>query len=154
MIQRVQSIFIIIAALVMASLIVWPIDTFGSARGMVELRWDGVFDVTPGTEVPVIRRMLSLAFVVVVPIILNAVSLFLFKRRPLQMRLAGVAAGFEVCLTAVLVYLSIETARGMEADAHFCVRWLLPLAAAVLDILAYRRISDDEALVRSLDRLR
>lgn len=154
MIQRVQSIFIIVAALVMASLTIWPIDCFGSTMGMAELRWNGVFDVTPGTTEPVIRRMVSLAVVVIVPIVLNVVGLFLFKRRPWQMRVVGIAAGFELCLTAVLVYLSVETAGGMGADVHFCVRWLLPLAAAVLDVLAYRRISDDEALVRSLDRLR
>ena len=154
MIQRVQSIFIILAALAMASLIIWPIDTFGSLRGMAELHWDGVFDTTPGTQEPVIRRMLSLALIIIAPIVLNAVGLFMFKRRPAQMRVVGVAAGFEVCVAAVLVYLSIETASGMEAEVHFCVRWLLPVIAAALDVLAYRRISDDEALVRSLDRLR
>lgn len=154
MIQRVQSIFIVLAAIAMASLIIWPIDSFGSVRGMAELRWDGVFDTTPGTVEPVIKRMVSLAFVVLAPIILNAVGLFMFKKRPAQMRIVGIAAGFEICLTAVLVYLSLETASGMEAERHFCVRWLLPIAAAALDILAYRRISDDEALVRSLDRLR
>ncbi|MBQ2322725.1 MAG: DUF4293 family protein [Bacteroidales bacterium] len=42
----------------------------------------------------------------------------------------------------------------MEMEWHFSARWLLPTLAAVMDILAYRRISDDEALVRSLDRLR
>lgn len=154
MIQRVQSIFIILAALAMASLIIWPIDTFGSACGLAELHWDGVFDTTPGTQEPVIRRMLSLAFIIVAPIVLNIVGLFLFKHRPSQMRVVGVAAGFEACITAVLVYLSVETASGMEAEWHFCVRWLLPVVAAALDVLAYRRISDDEALVRSLDRLR
>lgn len=154
MIQRVQSIFIILAALAMASLIIWPIDSFGSARGMAELHWNGIFDTTPGTQVPVIRSMFSLAFIIAAPLLLNIAGLFMFKRRPAQMRVVGIAAGFEICITAVLVYLSIETASGMEAGWHFCVRWLLPIIAAALDILAYRRISDDEALVRSLDRLR
>ncbi len=154
MIQRVQSIFIILAALAMTGLIIWPIDTFGSTRGMAELRWNGVFDVTPGTTSPEIRDMFALAFIIAAPIVLNAVGLFTFKRRPLQMRMVGIAAGIEVCVAAVLVYLSTETAGGMKAEWHFCVRWLIPLVAMALDIMAYRRISDDEALVRSLDRLR
>lgn len=154
MIQRVQSIFIILAALVMASLIVWPIDTFGSSQGMAELHWDGVFDVTPGSSEPVIRRMIALAFIIVAPIILNAVGLFTFKKRQLQMRLVGIAAGIEICVGAVLVYISTETGSGMGAEWHFCIRWMLPVAAAILDIMAYRKISDDEALIRSLDRLR
>ncbi len=156
MIQRIQSLFIIIAIALMASIIVWPIDAFGSAHGMVELRWNGVFDITPGTTEPVIRVMIALAAIIIAPIALNAVGLFLFKKKrlPLQMRLVGIAAGFEICVGIVLVYLSYETATGMCADTHFCIRWLLPILAGVLDILAYRRISDDAALYRSVDHMR
>ena len=116
----------------MASLIVWPIDTFGSSQGMAELHWDGVFDVTPGSSEPVIRRMIALAFIIVAPIVLNAVGLFTFKKRQLQMKLVGIAAGIEICVGAVLVYISTETGSGMGAEWHFCIRWMRPVAAAIL----------------------
>lgn len=154
MIQRKQSIFIIIAAILMACLLIWPIDTFGSAQGMAELRWNGVFDITPGSTDPVIRSMAALAFIIIAPIVLNVVGLFLFKRRPLQMRIIGIAAGFELCTVITLVYLSSVTSSGMGAEWHFCVRWIIPVAACVFDVLAYRKISDDEELIRSLNRLR
>ncbi len=156
MIQRIQSLFIIIAIALMASLMIWPIDTFGSAQGMAELRWNGVFDITPGSTEPVISLMIALAAIIIAPIALNAVGLFLYKknRLPLQMRLVGIAAGFEICVGAFLIYLSYETATGMGAEAHFCIRWLLPILAGVLDILAYRRISDDAALYHGWEHMR
>ena len=154
MIQRIQSIFILVAMALVASLIFWPIDMYSSAKGLIELRWDGVWDVTPGCAEPLVRGLIPVAVIVVAALALNLAGLFLFKRRKLQMRLVGVAAGVEICLAVVAVYLGVNIAAGMEMEWHFSARWLLPSLAAVMDILAYRRISDDEALVRSLDRLR
>lgn len=154
MIQRVQSIFILVAIVLVASLIVWPIDLYSSAQGLIELRWDGVWDVTPGCAEPLVRRMIPVAVIIVAALALNVVGLFLFKRRPLQMRLVGIAAGIELCIAGVVVFLGINIADGMAQEWHVSARWALPILAAVMDYLAYRKISDDEALVRSLDRLR
>lgn len=154
MIQRIQSIFILVAILLMCSLIAWPIDSFASAKGIMELRWNGFWNVTPGCQDPMVRSLTPLAIVLLVAVILNVVGLFMFKHRPLQMRMVGIAAGIEVCVTALFIYLCVTAADAMGSEFHFCLGWLTPLLAAVLDYLAYRRISDDEALVKSLDRLR
>lgn len=154
MIQRIQSIFILVATILLVVLIVWPIDFFSNAQGLIELRWNGVYDVTPEVSEPLVRSLVPLAIIIVIALALNVVSLFLFNHRKLQMRFVGVAAGIEICLVAVLVYLGVNIAGGMNLEWHVCARWALPLIAAIMDILAYSRISDDEELVRSLDRLR
>ncbi len=154
MIQRIQSLFILIAALLLATLIVWPIDFYTNMHSLIELHWDGVYDVTPGCAQPLVRSLIPLAIVIIAALALNAVGLFLYKRRVFQMRLIGIAAGIELCLVGVLIYLGINLANGMGQEWHVSARWALPLIAAILDYLAYRRISDDEALVRSLDRIR
>lgn len=154
MIQRIQSVFILAAALLLGSLIVWPIDSFGGAQGLVELRWNGVWDVTPGAHTPLVRPLHPLSIVVVVAVILHVVSLFSFTHRQLQMRLVGISAGISLCLTALLGYLGYQISGSLDMDFHVNFRWALPIVAAILDILAYRRISDDDAMVKSLDRLR
>ncbi len=154
MIQRIQSIFILAAALLLGCLIVWPIDSFGGAQGLIELRWNGVWDVTPGAHTPLVRPLHSLAVVIVVAVILHVVSLFSFTHRQLQMRLVGISAGVSLCLTALLCYLGFQISGGLGMDMHINFHWALPIVAAILDILAYRRISDDDAIVKSLDRLR
>ena len=154
MIQRKQSIFILLALCLLASLMIWPIDVYASQLGLTEIRWAGLWDVSDASAPAFVSALVPLAALIVASLALNLVALFLFKRRPLQMRLVGIASGIEFGIMLLLIYLSNSLANSLGADLHFCVRWLLPLLASVFDVLAYRRISDDEALVRSLDRLR
>lgn len=138
----------------MASLMLFPVATFASQSGIVELCWNAVRDATPGSAIPVLKELPALAFCVVMPVLLNVVSLFLYRRRRLQMRLVGVSAGVELGVCAMLVYVSFQVSGAMGSTMHFHLRWLLPVAAAVLDFLAYRRIRYDDMLLRSLERLR
>ena len=162
MIQRRQSIYLLLSVVLLASLIFWPIDFFfkepapdgTSVPQAVELHWNSILDVTDPSASQPLQSLFYLAALVLLPLMLNALAIFMFKNRPLQGRMAGIALGIEVGLSAVLVYLSIDIQSLLDAPFHFCVRWIVPLVAAVLDFLAYKAISDDEALVRSLDRLR
>lgn len=138
----------------MAFLMIWPMDTLASVQGIVELRWNGIFNVTPGTDEAIVRSLPALAAMVILILALNVVGLFLYKRRPLQMRAVGVAAGLSLGLCAMMVYMSMSAGSAIEAEWHFCAKWLVPVLIAVMDALAYRGISDDEALIRSLERLR
>lgn len=154
MIQRIQTIYIFVAILLLLSICFWTIDTFANSQGIFELRWDGVYDVTKADSTLSLVEMPSLMVLIIVPIVLNVCSIFLFKNRKLQMRMVGIACGIEIGLIAILVYVSYNICGLLDANFHLSIRWLAPLAAAVMDFLAYRRISDDEALIKSLDRLR
>lgn len=154
MIQRKQSIFILVAMLLVGYLMLWPIDIFAGPQGMIELTWTGLWDVTPGVQDPHLRSLTALSFLIVLELILNFLGLFMYRHRSAQLRVIGVGAGLAIGISAVLVYLGVSTAGQLELEWHFCAKWLVPIAVAVLDILAYRFISDDEALVRSLNRLR
>ena len=154
MIQRKQSVFILLAMCLMASIMIWPIDVYASVHGLTELRWTGLWDVSDANAPKLVSPLVPLTSLVVISMVLNLVGLFLFKKRPLQMRLVGIASGVEFGVMLVLIYISNSLASSLGAELHFAVRWIVPLLAAVFDVLAYRGISDDEALVRSLDRLR
>jgi uncharacterized membrane protein len=87
--------------------------------------------------------------------LLAAVTIFLFKKRVLQVRICIFNAILMVCyygLFAFTVYLF----RQSMSDASFSVKVALsfPLICLILDYLAIRNIGADEVLVRSLDRLR
>ncbi len=154
MIQRKQSIFILVSLLLMGGLIAFPIETYSSIKGLTELHWNGLYDVTPGAVEPLISRLVSLAILIILPMVLNFVGLFLYKHRRVQMRFIGIASGIEILLTGILIYLSVEISGTMESEWYFNIHWLLPVAAAVMDFLAYRRIAADEAVIQSLNRLR
>ena len=65
MIQRKQSIFILVAMLLVGYLMLWPIDIFAGPQGMIELTWTGLWDVTPGVQDPHLRSLTALSFLIV-----------------------------------------------------------------------------------------
>ena len=97
---------------------------------------------------------MSEALAAVVPLI----ALFLFKNRMLQIRLCAVElvllAGAEIFM-AIYYYLSDRMFSQMEFHTQgFRIAIIFPIIALILDYLALRAIFKDEALVRSLDRIR
>ncbi len=80
----------------------------------------------------------------------NAFSLFAFKIRVPQMRVATLSA---ILLFAFQTWIIVDVVRGWN-EMVFSVTALFPLVAMVLDILAARSIMLDEAMVQSASRLR
>lgn len=87
--------------------------------------------------------------------LLSLVTLFLYKKRMLQIRLSifntVVMVGFYLFFGFVLYQVNAVD------NLHFQrvgVGIIMPVIAIILTILAIRRIGADEALVRSLNRLR
>ena len=82
-------------------------------------------------------------------------SIFLYRRRILQMRLIS----FEMILT-VLMYLAdivvlvVVHRTAPEAEIHITWMCTIPPTNLILSYLAIRRIAMDEALVQAADRLR
>lgn len=146
MIQRIQSLYLLLATAVMSLTLFLPIATISydaqtynlTAFGSIETIWIGI--------------LLSLA--VLVPL----VTIFLFKRRTLQIRLCAVEM---VLLLGVLIlyglyyWFTIKSFENFTLD-HLQFGWAapMPVAALILTYLASRAIFKDEMLVRSLDRIR
>ena len=80
----------------------------------------------------------------------NLFSLFAFKIRMPQMRVATASA---ILLLAFQCWIVVDFAS-LWNEMTFSVTALLPLLAAILDILAARRILLDEAMIPSSARLR
>ena len=89
----------------------------------------------------------------------NVISLFSFKARMLQMRVAMLSA---ILLVFFQIWLGVGFARfqlgiGMEetgARMIFSFTAIFPVIAAILTMLAARNIALDEAMVQSSYRLR
>lgn len=86
--------------------------------------------------------------------IVSLATIFLYKKRILQMRLCSFDIILNV-LTLLLTALDIYLAHN-KGDADIKLYWpvvIMPINVIFL-YLAIRAIGKDEALVRSLDRLR
>ena len=84
------------------------------------------------------------------------ITIFLFKKRILQIRLCIFNALLILGFYGLFAFFAWTVKGDMGVDASFSVKFALafPVVSLILDYLAIRNIGADEALVRSLDRLR
>ena len=154
MIQRIQSIFLLLAALAMGALFTKPmsfISIFGQTEALEaapqSMLADGVFDV---------QDHIILLVLVALAAILFLAGIFLFNNRPLQLtitRIGLIGAILSLLLAGVFFYMDYQNmADGTLVTVEFGV--LGPVLAIIFAILALRFIGKDEKLVRSMDRLR
>lgn len=134
--QRIQTLYLAVATALLISMFFCKFATI--------LGPDGV-------EIS-IKYVEKIPYLVLLAVALagNVFSLFAFKIRIPQMRVATVAA---LILLAFQIWIIVDVVRGWN-EMVFSVTALFPLVAMVLDILAARNIMLDEAMVQSASRLR
>lgn len=177
MIQRKQTIFLLIAIAALAMCFMYPVATF-TAKGSLGQTVDGALNLIPKDNPNLMAEILSgepvtmgqKGFVKVWPLtvltLLSAtialVALFLYKKRVLQMRvvavafLLGVIDIFLIFIWAVDRYVeNASSSMGCtDVNVHYALGTWLPIAAVVFLFLAQRSIKKDEEKVRAADRLR
>lgn len=157
MIQRQQSIFLILAAICGALTFLFPVDSFTRGDQAFDFRTTGFF-MADGT--PVVDGVLKVPFAPVIGLIvvLLVAIVFFYKNRQRQLLLARTA---NLLTMAVVVFLFITDnsiraylAQGGRLENTFGISAGLPLLMIVFILLAERGIRKDQALVKSMDRLR
>jgi len=141
MIQRVQSVYLALAALLSVALFWFPvysIEAAGStAAGKIYLS---------GSPLLVIMNAAGG--------VLSMVILFLYKNRNIQVRLCNVTM-LIICIFISTVFYAADHDAGLNSGvAHYQAGCYFPLVQLILVFLAMRAIRKDEQLVRSADRLR
>lgn len=153
MIQRIQSLYLLLAAALMAITLFVPIATFTAGDTTFTLT---AFALEGAGES---QSTIWMGILLVVATVLPLVTIFLFKRRQLQVRLCGaelVVLIGTIAFIAMYYWLASHNAlEGLTID-HKQLGWAtpMPIVSVVLVYLAGRAIFKDELLVRSLDRIR
>ena len=154
MIQRKQTLFLLCSFLIIGTLLFLQLGSFASDKGIFELRYYAFFDVTNPESPSIVVKIIPLAVAVILPLVLCFLSIFMYRKRRLQMRITGINIGLQIGLCGLLLLADYMLASNLEFVWHIHYTSFLPLVSAVFSYLAYRGISDDEALIQSLNRLR
>lgn len=147
MIQRKQTIFLILSLIVLALGVYYPIYGLDlQGKGDVSV----LFNLcTVGKDI--VQGGIVLFFLMVAAFIFDGASIFLYKNRKRQMRLVTLAI---VVLVLWYLYLAVGI-KWNHLDAYqWHISTILPLISIILNVLAHHGISADEKLVRSMDRIR
>ncbi len=149
MIQRIQSLWLLLLTSLMVAYFFLPLMWFSGEGSQVHLY---ALNLRIG-ELVIGRSPIYLPLLAGAAALLPLVTLLLFKRRMLQIRLCAVEAVLLVGVAAMeaMLYWGPQNAleRGSLMPACF-----IPLASLLFVWLAARAIFRDELLVRSLDRIR
>ncbi|HDR90369.1 MAG TPA: DUF4293 family protein [Bacteroidetes bacterium] len=151
MIQRIQTLFLLLAAALIISMFNFPLAYFMTESGEVHvLKITGIFS-WDGTQ-----QMNTLPLLILFGLsgTLLLVDIFLYKRRVLQMRVAVYVILILLGGTGLMAYYIWLGQKELQADWTLKVAFVFPVVSAVLTFLAFRNIRKDEALVRAYERIR
>ena len=154
MIQRIQSLYLLIATALMGLALILPVATFTSSTDVVYTL--SAFSLSTDAEsLSTIWMGILMAAATVLPL----VTLFMFKRRMLQVRLCAVEIVLLLgCIAFEAIYYYLAGANALEdvEIEHRQFGWaaIMPIIALVLSAMAARATFKDEVMVRSFDRIR
>lgn len=154
MIQRIQTVYLLIVAILIGILYFFPLASFVVEQdmSMYHLSVKGLMPNTESTK-PLFRA-LPLVFIITIIVIISITIIALFKRRMLQIKLSIINIVLLVGLQSLMFYFVIVSKHQLGGQSSYSLIFVFPLIAAIITYLAIRRIAKDEALVRSMDRLR
>ncbi len=147
MIQRIQSVFLFLAAGLLGGQFALPYGTITNQTAEVPASLtDGI--LTPTDNI-------GLMGLTILGVVLSFVAIFLFKNRKLQAQITGLSVVISILLLALIGVVFSQLMSVFNANAgHLGLGLGLPLGGVVFQFLAQRAIKKDENLVRSMDRLR
>ncbi|MDI9532837.1 MAG: DUF4293 domain-containing protein [Bacteroidota bacterium] len=151
MIQRIQTLFLL--AVVFLSALMLTGD-------LIQLTTDGgaLFSISfPGMKNQageVVQRLWPMSVILALVPLLALIALFLYKKRPLQMRLTMLVLLLSLGTLILGAFYVLMFDRKIDVNIIWKVKVLFPFISAILAWLAYRAILKDELRVRSYDRLR
>lgn len=155
MIQRIQSLYLILAAVAASLMFAFPLAKFyGSSNFALYVYQIEFFDPNPSLQLSSMF-LLPLMGVVILIIALSIITLVSFKNRRRQLLLTKINMASTLILLAgyFLGYMGIlEKSVGNVPEYQFAS--FMPVLVFVFLFLANRGIQKDEKLIRSMDRLR
>lgn len=158
MIQRVQTLYLLLATIFTGLLLFVPLASSDISNVHVDLTAWGIY-VTDMTNNGLITKVLShswFGILLTVTTLLPFATIFLYKNRKRQMLLCIVEIILLAVSAGLLIYLQqTDMLEGMAQPKFVLLSQSGLLLLSIVSVwIARRRIAKDEALVRSLDRIR
>ncbi len=144
MIQRIQSIYLLIATALSGGFIFF-LNLWATEEGTEFFAFDSLNSY---------NLLLASVFVLfIASAILTFIAIFQFKKRQLQFVLGRLAILINLILVGILVYFT-QNLSGEIKVSEKGIGLLIPIFTIVFVVLANKAIKKDEELVKSVDRLR
>lgn len=153
MIQRIQSVYLVLALIFILLMFFFPLAKFMINEEIFILDSFGINTVGTSTSEAIVNAI-PIAILTGIISIVIVFSFFMHKKRSLQIRLGIFNIVLMAGLCGLIWFYANSAVDQLNAVVHYSVPVIFPVIAIILIVLANRVIRKDENLIRSLDRIR
>lgn len=154
MIQRIQSIYLLLAGIALILMFSNPIAEIMISDEMVLVFKHNHIE-SPGNPDFQSVNTWPVTFILISVVAISFVNIFLYRSRILQMRLCVFNIILMFGLAGMIFFFSKVTLSHYDGqESAFLWPVVIPFISAVLTYLAFKRIQKDEILVKAYDRIR
>ena len=156
MIQRKQTLFLLLAVIVCALGLFFPIGSIAPEGMGTDSMVYNLGVVTGEGGLAISATCIPLFVLVSVTAILSLVTIFLYKNRKVQMSICKCTMLLQVLwvIDYVLILLGIIPVPEVQGKMDIEFAACLPIVSLILVAMAYKGVDDDEKLVKAADRIR
>ncbi len=155
MIQRVQSIYMMIVLIISILMFILPLATFNYEAETFQLFLTGIEGSENVEQVIQVNTMPIIAIASAIGLF-ALIGIFLYKKRLIQIRINRLNILLNTVFIALMYFLYIEEiSESFKPEmVNSFVALIMPVVNIILLFLANKRIRKDENMVRAADRLR
>ena len=152
MIQRIQSVYLLLVAVLLIVAMCMPMGQFIGADGITENSFKSLGVYMPNGD---FNSTWGLFGILLISAVIAFCTIFLFRNRMLQVRMtifgSILLVGYYIAFVVFVFML-----KDSLGTATFRLGWALclPAVSIILNYLAFRAIYKDELMVKAADRLR
>lgn len=156
MIQRKQSLFLLLAVVCYALCLFLPVAGVAPAGMGTETLVYNLGVVSGDGHIAFSATCLPLFVLVAVSAVISLATVFLYRNRKMQLNLCAIAALFSGlwCADCALLVSGVVTLPEVQGTMSPKFAACLPLVALILVLMARKGVNDDEKLVKAADRIR
>jgi len=155
MIQRIQSIYLLLTTLLPALFIKGSFLRFINNSGSeIYINLKGLWQSSETGNDELIMRLAFLSVIPILIFILSITAIFLFRKRKIQLKLSGAIILLAIMHIGLMLYYIFWVTGKFQVELVPVYRMFIPVLILIFGILAYLGIRKDENLVKSLERLR
>ena len=154
MIQRIQTLYLLLAELLIVTLLFLPFGEIAGKDGILFVLGITGLVAESGASGAMIQNPWPIAVVVALNLILLASIVLKFKNRLQQIKLSYVSILLLLGQSAIIYFYIWQASQILGGSYAIKISTYFPLIAIILVYLAIKGISQDEKLVKSIDRIR
>ena len=154
MLQRIQTVFLILVVIFMLAVLAFNVKLWESGSDFINLTPFYLERFTNGES-----TLLSMPYMLIAVLSVAAASLAIFEitkfnNRILQIKLGTLNSLFMAGTVVLMFIFSNQISEEMQDQGQYGISVFMPVAALLCNAIANRFIRRDEKLVRSVDRIR